>query len=175
VEAQTGDSEFLRMAREIALCHHERWDGTGYPRRLAGQNIPLAARIVSIADVYDALSMRRTYKPALPHTQCVKMIAAGAGTQFDPALVEAFLAIEEEFAEIARRNSPADEIHDDFHVLPAEIQSTRLSAALEDDPGDEVIPLSLLLSSLQVAQRGPEQDRDTSSCEVTAAALPASQ
>jgi HD-GYP domain-containing protein (c-di-GMP phosphodiesterase class II) len=179
VEAQTGDSQFLKMAREIALCHHERWDGTGYPRRLAGRNIPLAARIVSIADVYDALSMRRTYKPALPHQLCVDMIAAGAGTQFDPVLVAAFLEIEAEFAEIARRNLPADQTSDDGHVLPDFLscdESGEIAPSLEDDPGDEVIPLSLLLSSLQAAQRQPaipvavagEQQ------EVTAAALPGS-
>jgi HD-GYP domain-containing protein (c-di-GMP phosphodiesterase class II) len=178
VEAQTGDSQFLKMAREIALCHHERWDGTGYPRRLAGHNIPLAARIVAVADVYDALSMRRTYKPALPHRQCVEMIAAGAGTQFDPVLVDAFLSIEKEFAEIARRNTPADHATEDTHVLPEllpDFEPIGLAAVLEDDPGDEVIPLSLLLSSLQAAQRQPAHSAASApGQEVTASALPAS-
>jgi HD-GYP domain-containing protein (c-di-GMP phosphodiesterase class II) len=174
VEAQTGDSKFLRMAREIALCHHERWDGTGYPRRLAGQNIPLAARIVAVADVYDALSMRRTYKPALPHRQCVEMIAAGAGTQFDPVLVAAFLSVERDFAEIARRNCPAQDLTtDDCHVL-SETQPTykpdAITNSLEDDPGDEVIPLSLLLSSLQAAQRPSGHSSAAVSEEVTAGA-----
>lgn len=151
VESQTGDSHFLRMAREIALCHHERWDGKGYPHRLSGESIPLAARIVAIADVYDALSVRRPYKPALPHEQCVEMIAAGSGTQFDPTLVEVFVAIESDFADIALRHSPGDQSpSEDAHAL----------LAIEDEPltqhdaelGDEVIPLSLLLSNLQQSQ-----------------------
>ncbi|MBL8877467.1 MAG: HD domain-containing protein [Phycisphaerae bacterium] len=85
---QPGD-ELLRMARNIAACHHERWDGNGYPRKLKGEEIPLEARIVSVADVYDALTSKRVYKPAMPHAEAVKMIVAGRGTQFDPLVVDA--------------------------------------------------------------------------------------
>ena len=103
IEQRLGASNFLQTAREIALYHHERWDGTGYPTGLAGEAIPLAARIVSIADVYDALRSKRVYKDAFPHEDCVQAIRGGAGTQFDPELVEVFLEIETEFAVIARR------------------------------------------------------------------------
>jgi putative two-component system response regulator len=103
IEARLGNSNFLQMAREIALCHHERWDGTGYPTRLAGEKIPLAARIVAIADVYDALSSRRVYKEAFSHERCVQIIKDGAGKAFDPTIVGVFLELEPEFREIARR------------------------------------------------------------------------
>lgn len=85
---QPGD-ELLRMARNIAASHHERWDGKGYPGKLKGGEIPLEARIVSVADVYDALTSKRVYKPAMPHEEAVKMIAGGSGTQFDPVVVGA--------------------------------------------------------------------------------------
>lgn len=103
IEQRLGASNFLQTAREIALHHHERWDGTGYPAGLAGEAIPLAARIVSIADVYDALRSKRIYKAAFPHEECVRNIRQEAGTQFDPDLVEVFLEIEPEFNAIARR------------------------------------------------------------------------
>jgi response regulator RpfG family c-di-GMP phosphodiesterase len=101
IERRLGASNFLQMAREIALCHHERWDGDGYPRGLKGEEIPLAARIVAIADNYDALISRRPYKDAFPHEKVVAMIRNGAGTQFDAKLVDVFLEIEQEFREIA--------------------------------------------------------------------------
>jgi len=88
------------MAGEIALRHHERWDGTGYPYGIEGPQIPLSARIVSIADVYDALRMRRTYKEPYPHERAVETIVAERGTQFDPMLVDRFLAIAPAFARI---------------------------------------------------------------------------
>jgi putative two-component system response regulator len=88
------------MAGEIALRHHERWDGTGYPYGLDGTLIPLSARIVSIADVYDILRMRRTYKEPFTHESAVETIAAERGLQFDPQLVDRFLAIAPSFARI---------------------------------------------------------------------------
>ncbi len=103
IERRLGNSTFLSMAREIALYHHERWDGQGYPHGLKAEDIPLAARIVSIADVYDALSVKRVYKDALPHEICVDKIRREAGRQFDPDLVEVFLSIEQQIAEIAER------------------------------------------------------------------------
>lgn len=107
VERRIGKSGFLVMAREIARSHHERWDGTGYPDRLVAEAIPLAARIVAIADVYDALSVRRCYKEAVPHNQCVEMIRSGAGEHFDPRLVEVFLSIENDFRDMSLQLSPA--------------------------------------------------------------------
>lgn len=103
IEEKLGPANFLEMAHEIALYHHERWDGRGYPFGRRGDAIPLSARIVAIADVYDALVSERVYKPAFPHEKCVAMIREGAGTQFDPDLVEIFLSIESRFADVSRR------------------------------------------------------------------------
>ena len=93
--------EFLACAKEIALYHHEKWDGSGYPEGRAGSAIPLAARLMAVADVYDALTTVRVYKPAMPHEQAVDIIVAGRGQHFDPGLVDAFLEIQEEFRDIA--------------------------------------------------------------------------
>ena len=105
IEQQLGTSNFLEMAREIALHHHEHWDGSGYPFGLKGEQIPLAARIAAIADVYDALAFKRVYKPSLPHEKCVDIIRTGAGNHFDPKLVEVFLETEMQLREIARSYS----------------------------------------------------------------------
>lgn len=94
---------FLTMAKEIALHHHERWDGQGYPDKLREEEIPLAARIVAVADVYDALTSRRVYKPAWTHAQARETIVAASGRQFDPAVVNAFLRQEEAFDQIRSR------------------------------------------------------------------------
>ncbi len=100
-EKKLGGSSFLRHARDIAYHHHERWDGKGYPDGLAGEDIPLSARIMALADVYDALISKRVYKPPFSHTKAVSIIAEGKGTQFDPALADAFLEIEDQFRRIA--------------------------------------------------------------------------
>ena len=102
IETRLGQSNFLQMARQIALCHHERWDGKGYPEGLSGEDIPLEARIVAVADVYDALSTKRVYKDAFPHKQCVEMIRDDAGKHFDPVVVAAFMEIEADFAEVVK-------------------------------------------------------------------------
>jgi HD-GYP domain-containing protein (c-di-GMP phosphodiesterase class II) len=80
----------LGLAEQIALTHHERWDGTGYPARLGGDAIPVAGRIVAVADVFDALTHARPYKPAWPIERAVAEIVSGGGTQFDPHVVRAF-------------------------------------------------------------------------------------
>lgn len=90
----------IQYAQEIAYAHHERWDGTGYPRNLRGEEIPLSARIVALADVYDALTSKRVYKSALPHEIARGIIKQSSGTHFDPRVVEAFLGIEHRFIEI---------------------------------------------------------------------------
>jgi putative two-component system response regulator len=92
------------MAKEIALSHHERWDGSGYPFQLEGEMIPLAARIVAIADVYDALRMRRIYKPALSHGTVLEKMREGRGTHFDPFLSDVFSAINGDFNRIYEEN-----------------------------------------------------------------------
>jgi putative two-component system response regulator len=104
-EKQLGSTErtFLSYAREIALHHHEKWDGSGYPHGLKAEEIPLPARLMALADVYDALISKRVYKPAYPHDRAVSIILEGRGTHFDPAIVDAFVKIRNEFHEIAKR------------------------------------------------------------------------
>ena len=108
IEQRLGNSNFLHMAREIALFHHERWDGAGYPKGLQAEEIPLSARIVAVADVYDALASRRVYKGPFPHEKCVAIIRDASGSQFDPRIVEVFLSIEHEFQAIAQQFVDSD-------------------------------------------------------------------
>lgn len=96
-------AEFLRIARDIAWAHHERWDGSGYPRGLKGEEIPLCARIVALADVYDALTMKRVYKAAMPHQVARGIILEGSGKHFDPQVVRAFLAVEDQFIAVQQK------------------------------------------------------------------------
>lgn len=95
------DTSFLRCAREIAGGHHEKWDGTGYPRGLAGTEIPLSARLMALADVYDALRSKRVYKAACTHGEARTIILKGRGSHFDPAVVDAFIACEKRFVDIS--------------------------------------------------------------------------
>jgi putative two-component system response regulator len=99
-----GDSPFIRMGAEIALNHHERWDGTGYPNGLSGEDIPLPARIMALCDVYDALRSKRPYKPAFSHVKAVKIITEGDGRtmpeHFDPKVLAAFAAYPENFEKV---------------------------------------------------------------------------
>ncbi|MDR1948013.1 MAG: HD-GYP domain-containing protein [Spirochaetaceae bacterium] len=92
------------MAKEIALSHHEKWNGSGYPFQLEGDMIPLSARIVSIADVYDALRMARSYKPSFSHDVTVQKMREGKGTEFDPGLMDVFLSINQDFNELYEMN-----------------------------------------------------------------------
>lgn len=92
---------FLSHAKDIAYTHHEKFNGTGYPRKLAGDDIPISGRIMAIADVYDALICKRVYKPPFTHEKAVEIISKDSGSHFDPDMVEAFLAIQEEFRAIA--------------------------------------------------------------------------
>ena len=110
------------MGRDIAYYHHERWDGTGYPHSLAGTDIPLAARVVALADVYDALSSKRPYKEPFSHVKSRSIILEGRGSHFDPAIVDAFLAREKTFIEI--RDSHRDDMERPLIV--------RLMEALEE-------------------------------------------
>ncbi len=95
--------EFLHIAKEIAYSHHEKWDGSGYPQKLAGDAIPISARLMALADVYDAIINRRVYKNPYPHAHAVDVILKGRGTHFDPAVVDAFFVIQQEFVAIAAR------------------------------------------------------------------------
>ena len=102
-KAQGGPVEFLRMAKEIAHSHQEKWDGSGYPQGLAGEAIPLSARLMALADVYDALISVRVYKDGMPHDRAVQEIFQGRAAHFDPDMVDAFIEIQDEFAAIAAR------------------------------------------------------------------------
>lgn len=105
-EGSLGSSAgFLHLAREIAYGHHERWDGAGYPLGLSGEEIPLSARLMAVADVYDALISRRVYKPPMAHEEAVGIIVEGKGKHFDPDLVDAMLSIEGVFRTIASHHS----------------------------------------------------------------------
>ena len=99
----SGAFAFLEVAREIALSHHEKWDGSGYPAGLAGDTIPAAGRLMALADVFDALTCTRVYKKPMPIDQASQIITDGRGTHFDPDVVDAYLACRERFAEIATR------------------------------------------------------------------------
>ena len=108
-EQQLGlEVDFLRLAKEIAYSHQEKWDGSGYPQGLAGEQIPLSARLMALADVYDALISRRIYKEPMPHPQAVEIIRQGRGSHFDPEVVDAFLEIQDQFQAIAARFMDSD-------------------------------------------------------------------
>jgi putative two-component system response regulator len=96
-------NRFLHIAREIANGHHEKWDGSGYPLGLKGDAIPISARLMALADVFDALISRRIYKQPFTHGEAVAYITQGRGTHFDPDVIDAFLAIQEEFRQIAEQ------------------------------------------------------------------------
>ncbi len=107
-EIRLGSNSFLRVAREIAYSHHERWDGSGYPYGLAGEDIPTSARLMALADVYDALRTARPYKPPFPHAKAREIILQGRETHFDPAVVDAFIRCEPQFQDIARQFADRD-------------------------------------------------------------------
>jgi putative two-component system response regulator len=124
---------FLEMARDIAQSHHEKWDGGGYPQGLKGEAIPLSARIVALADVYDALTSRRVYKDAMSHAQAHAIIVAERGKHFDPDVVEAFLATEQQFLAIKER------LKDEERTAPAAgaevVERGPEVLVVDDDPG----------------------------------------
>jgi putative two-component system response regulator len=93
--------EFLNMAKDIAHYHHEKWDGSGYPEGLTGDAIPIPARLMALADVFDALISQRVYKPPFPLEKAVSIIREGRGSHFDPDITDAFLALQNEFQAIA--------------------------------------------------------------------------
>ena len=103
--ASNTNNEFLEYARDIVEFHHEKWDGSGYPKKLKADEIPLAARFMALADVYDALISKRVYKEAFSHGKAREIILAGKGKHFDPTIVDAFVACEGRFVEIAERFS----------------------------------------------------------------------
>ena len=113
IEAKIEGKSFLALGKEIAYNHHEKWDGSGYPRGLSRDDIPLSARIIALADVYDALTTRRFYKEAFSHKRSRQMIVELKGTHFDPHVVDVFLALEDEFNRIRRENQ-----EDETELMP---------------------------------------------------------
>lgn len=109
-EDQLGlEVDFLKCAKEIAYSHQEKWDGSGYPEGWAGDDIPISARLMAVADVYDALISRRVYKEGMPHEKAMDIILSGRGTHFDPDMVDAFADVADQFKEIALRFSDSDQ------------------------------------------------------------------
>jgi adenylate cyclase len=102
-------SNFLALGSQIAGTHHEKWNGKGYPSGLAGTQIPLAGRIMAIADVYDALISERCYKPPFSHDKAMAIILEEKGNSFDPVIVDAFCQIEDKILEIARAFQDTEE------------------------------------------------------------------
>lgn len=119
--------DFLSMAKEIALSHQEKWDGSGYPQGLEGDAIPVSARLMAVADVYDALISRRVYKDGMPHEKAVAIIIEGRGRHFDPDMADAFVALQEEFRAIAARFADSD-----IDMARKKVQLDRLSG----NPGE---------------------------------------
>lgn len=101
---------FLALAKEIAYGHQEKWDGSGYPLGIAGEAIPVSARLMAVADVYDALISRRVYKEGMPHEKAVGIIIEGKGSHFDPDMVDAFISLQDEFRAIALRFHDSDQV-----------------------------------------------------------------
>jgi CHASE2 domain-containing sensor protein len=106
-ERKLGNTSFLHVAREIAYTHHERWDGSGYPEGLKGEQIPVPGRLMALADSYDALTSKRVYKSRIPHEKAVEIIIEEKGSHFDPEVVDAFLEIQENFRQIALKYADA--------------------------------------------------------------------
>jgi putative two-component system response regulator len=121
--------EFLEIAKHIVYSHHEKWDGSGYPQGLAGEAIPIPARLMAVADVYDALISRRVYKPGMSHAKATAIIVEGMGSHFDPDVVDAFLDLNQEFHEIATRYADSEQ--------ELQIKAAFLDFVVGDESGKE--------------------------------------
>ncbi len=108
-EKRLGEESFLSYARLIAYGHHERWDGSGYPLGLKGEAIPFPARLMAVADVYDALISKRVYKAPMRHSRAVKIMEEGMGTHFDPEILSVFLDLQEDFRQVALEHADFQE------------------------------------------------------------------
>ncbi len=131
-------SSFLKLGREIALTHHERWDGSGYPNGLKGTDIPVAGRITALVDVFDALTSKRPYKPPFPVEQSFQIIREGRGSHFDPQVVDAFFAQREQILKIREENQNGDAsilFQLSMEADKAQKRSPWAEARLSDDSG----------------------------------------
>lgn len=120
---------FLEVAQDIAYYHHEKWDGSGYPTGIAGDAIPIPARLMALADVFDALISKRVYKEAMPMSEAKSIIVAGKGQHFDPDVVDAFVDIFNEFESIANHNHDANDTAQDNQAQNHEQKKTPAAAA----------------------------------------------
>jgi putative two-component system response regulator len=126
-EKQLGmEVPFLQLAKEIAYGHQEKYDGSGYPEGLSGDAIPISARLMAVADVYDALISRRVYKDGMPHEKAIAIMVEGRGSHFDPDMLDAFLELQDEFRAIAARFHDSDE---DMAAKARQLEQTRGAAA----------------------------------------------
>ncbi|RLJ40069.1 two-component system response regulator [Acidovorax sp. 106] len=129
----TQDNPFFRYAKEITYSHQEKWDGSGYPLGLVGNTIPLSARLMAVADVYDALISVRVYKPAYSHEQAVQIIKDGRGSHFDPDMVDAFLTLSEEFRRIALRFADGEpSLHQAVDRMAADLPAEAIETIVLD-------------------------------------------
>jgi putative two-component system response regulator len=146
-EQKLGKDTFLHYAREIAYTHQEKWDGSGYPRGLKGDEIPIAGRLMALADVYDALISKRVYKAPIPHEEAVEIIVKGKGTHFDPDVVDAFLELENTFHNIALTFSDYNE---ERNMLGGKDREAVLCKSVENIllVEDNEINLEIMLSQL---------------------------
>ncbi len=124
------DGEFFEIAKQIIYSHHEKWDGSGYPQGLAEEEIPIPARLMALADVYDALISRRVYKPGMSHEKVVQIIMDGRGKHFDPDVVDAFLSLSDDFQAITTRFADTDEDLQNKAVYLSDAAISQASAAL---------------------------------------------
>lgn len=128
------DNPFFRYAKEITYSHQEKWDGSGYPEGLVGNTIPLSARLMAVADVYDALISERVYKSAFTHETAVEIIRDGRGSHFDPDMVDAFLVLSEEFRAIAQRFADsAPMLQAQIDRLAADVPTERIELTVRDE------------------------------------------
>jgi putative two-component system response regulator len=152
-EQKLGKSTFLRHAREVAYSHQEKWDGSGYPRGLKGDEIPISGRFMAVADVYDALISKRAYKAPMPHEKAAQIIVEGKGSHFDPDIVEAFVALEAVFRNIALTFADSEEERQMLGgiqaVAPGDVSSLPHKVLLADDN-----PINLEIMSSQLTSHG---------------------
>jgi putative two-component system response regulator len=143
IQDKLGPKRFFHMAMMIARHHHERWDGTGYPEKLAGEAIPLSARLVSIADSYDAMTNERPYRAPMPHEEALEVIRGGRGTQFDPELVDALVRVEGALREhslawSSRGRGQPDSVQDVFQAVRSRT-SGAMPAVRQPQPREGVV------------------------------------
>ena len=132
----TQDNPFYRYAKEITYSHQEKWDGSGYPQGLVGNTIPLSARLMAVADVYDALISVRVYKPAFSHEQAVQIIEEGRGSHFDPDMVDAFMTLSEEFRRIALQFADGEPaLHQEVDRMAADLPAEAIETIVLDTRG----------------------------------------